>query len=353
MRDVAFLIPGDLSLPTGGYAYDRAVIRLLPAEGVKAMHVALPGSFPNASPEDLADCAAIVAGLPGDCLLMIDGLAFGAMPTELIRGFNRSIIALCHHPLALENGISAERAQELHLLEAAALNLAEHVIVTSPLTGKILSGEFAVPADKITIAEPGTTRKARATGSGRAEMQMLSIGSIVPRKGYAVLVEALAGLEKRNWRLRIVGAVRSPETEAALKAQIEREGLAERIELVGAVKERELDELYESADLFVMSSLFEGYGMVLGEAMQRGLPIVTTTGGAASETVPEGAGLKVPPGDAGALRAAIARALADPQLRADLGSAAHRAGLALPTWEGTAKIIARCLAPYLLTRKAS
>jgi glycosyltransferase involved in cell wall biosynthesis len=353
MRDIAFLIPGDLSLPTGGYAYDRAVIRLLPEEGVKAMHIALPGSFPNASPEDLADCAAIVAGLPAECVLLIDGLAYGAMPVDLIKGFGRPVIALCHHPLALENGISADRAQELHLSEAAALNLAAHVIVTSPLTAKILTGEFAVPAEKITIAEPGTTRKARATGSGSPEMQMLAVGSIVPRKGYAVLVEALAGLPKRSWRLRIVGAVRSPETEAALREQIEREGLADRIELLGAVKERELDELYEGADLFVMSSLFEGYGMVLGEAMQRGLPIVTTTGGAASETVPEGAGLKVPPGDADSLRNALAQVLADPQLRADLGEAAHRAGLALPTWEDTARTIARCLSSYLLTRKAS
>ncbi len=351
MRDVAFLVPGDLSLPTGGYAYDRQVIRLLPAEGVKAMHVALPGAFPNATAADFADCAAIVAGLPADCLLLIDGLAYGAMPVELIRGFNRKVVALCHHPLALENGISAERARALHLSEAAALNLAEHVIVTSPLTGKILAGEFAVPAEKITVAEPGTARKPRARGSGSAELRLLAVGSIVPRKGYAVLVEALAGLARRNWRLKIVGAVRSPETEAALRAQIARAELGERIELVGAVRERDLDEFYETADLFVMASLFEGYGMVLGEAMQRGLPIVTTTGGAASETVPEGAGLKVPPGDAGALRAALDRALADPQLRADLGAAAHRAGEALPRWEDTARVIARALDPYLDPRK--
>lgn len=351
MRDIAFLIPGDLSLPTGGYGYDRAVIRLLPSQDVQAMHVALPGAFPMATAEDLADCAAIVQGLPPGCPLLIDGLAYGTMPADLIRSFKRPIVALCHHPLALENGISAERAEELHASEATALRLADHVIVTSPLTGKILEGDFGVPASKITVAIPGTTRKARATGASEAALNLLAVGSIVPRKGYAVLVEALAGLKKRSWHLRIVGAARALDTVNALQQQIEREGLNDRIQLLGAVRERDLDTLYEKADLFVMASLFEGYGMVLGEAMQRGLPIVTTTGGAASDTVPDGAGLKVPPGDPDALRDALDRMMADPALRASLAAEAYRAGQALPDWEDTAHIIAGALAPFLSSRK--
>lgn len=353
MTSVAFLIPGDLSLPTGGYGYDRAVIKRLPAHGISAMHLALPGSYPNPTQADLDDCAAIVAGLPGDCLLLIDGLAYGAMPEALIRGFNRPVVALCHHPLALENGISAERALALHQSEAAALALAAHVIVTSPLTGKILQGDFAVPAAKITVAEPGTARKPRATGSGGAMMELLAVGSIVPRKGYGVLIEALATLKKRNWRLKIVGAARALDSVNALSAQITREGLDGRIQLIGAVREKELDDLFEKADLFVMSSLFEGYGMVLGEAMQRGLPIVTTTGGAASETVPEGAGLKVPPGDPDALAHALDRAMADPALRAELGKAAFAAGEKLPTWDDTASTIGAALQHFSTTRKAS
>jgi glycosyltransferase involved in cell wall biosynthesis len=110
-----------------------------------------------------------------------------------------------------------------------------------------------------------------------------------------VLVEALAGLKKRNWQLKIVGAARSLETVKALQAEIDREGLSDRIQLLGAVRDRDLDDFYEKADLFVMSSLFEGYGMVLAEALQRGLPIITTTGGAASQTVPEGAASKCRP----------------------------------------------------------
>ena len=343
MAQVAFLIPGDLTLPTGGYAYDRAVIKLLPGAGVNALHVALPGRYPNPSAEDLADTAAIVNSLPADCTLLIDGLAYGAMPESLIRSFNRRIVALCHHPLALENGIAAERAIALHQSETAALALADHVIVTSPLTGKILAGDFAVSPAKITVAEPGTTRKPRATGSQSDRVNLLAVGSIVPRKGYGVLVEALAGLTRRNWHLRIAGTARSLETVNALRDQIALSGLNDHIQLLGAVPDRDLDQLFETADLFVMSSLFEGYGMVLAEALQRGLPIVTTTGGAASETVPQGAGLKVPPGDVMALRAALDDALADPALRHRLGDAAHRAGQNLPLWNDTARIIAGVL----------
>lgn len=343
MIRIAFVIPGDLSLPTGGYAYDRAVIRLLPQAGVEALHVALPGSYPNPSAADLEDTAAIIASLPADCILLIDGLAYGAMPEELIRRFNRRIVALCHHPLALENGLSPEQAAALHHSESAALALAEHVIVTSPLTAMILAGDFSVPSAKITVAEPGTARKSRAMGSKSDVVNMLAVGSIVPRKGYGVLVEALHGLKRRNWKLRIAGTARSLETVNALRDQIRLSGLDGHIQLLGAVPDRDLDHLFETADLFVMSSLFEGYGMVLGEALQRGLPIVTTTGGAASETVPDGAGLKVPPGDVPALRTALDDALADPGLRARLAEAAHRAGQNLPTWEDTARIIAGAL----------
>jgi len=347
MRNVAFLIPGDLSLPTGGYGYDRAVIRRMPGHGIPMIHVALPGNYPNASADDLADTSAIINALPEDCVLMIDGLAYGAMPEAMILGFNRPVIALCHHPLALENGISPERAIDLHASEQKALALAKHVIVTSGLTGKILVGDFGVAPENITVAEPGTEKKPRAKGSDGRVLKLLAIGSVVPRKGYGVLIEALSGLKKQNWQLDIAGAAYGLDTVTALRNQIAAHGLDDRITLLGAVRERDLDALYEGADLFVMASLFEGYGMVLAEAMQRGLPIVTTTGGAASNTVPDGAGLKVPPGDSDALRLALERAMADPDLRKTLGEAAFKAGQSLPGWEDTAKIIANALLPFV------
>ena len=163
----------------------------------------------------------------------------------------------------------------------------------------------------------------------------------MPRKAFNILVEALAGLKHLPWTLRLAGSPdRDPPTAAALRAQIDAAGLADRVELIGELGPEALERAYAGADLFVMSSLYEGYGMALAEAMARGLPIVTTTGGAAAKTVPDDAGLKVPPGDAAALRAALEQALGDAALRRKLADAAWRAGQQLPGWEDAAAIVA-------------
>ena len=340
MADLAFLIPGDLDLPTGGYTYDRRVLALLGAHGVRARHVGLPGSFPSPSAADLDETARTVAALPPDIVLMIDGLALGAMPTDVIASFDKRLVALCHHPLALESGLSAQRQAELRTSETQALALSDAVIVTSPSTMALLARDFAVPASKITVAVPGTDPAPRAEGTGHP-LQLLAVGSVVPRKGYDILVAALAQLLDGDWRLTIAGALdRSPDTVACVRELIEAKGLRSRIEMPGPVDNRRLSQLYSQADVFVMPSLFEGYGMVLGEAMARGLPIVCTTGGAAAETAPAEAAIKVPPGDADAFANALRRIMDDGGLRRDMAKASWIAGQNLPRWEDTARIIA-------------
>jgi glycosyltransferase involved in cell wall biosynthesis len=218
--------------------------------------------------------------------------------------------------------------------------------VTSPLTKRTLAADFAVPAAKITVAEPGTERAPRAAGSADGRVHLLAVGSIVPRKGYPVLVEALRqlmGPDEPLWHLTIVGSARDAGEQARLDAAIPAAGLGERITVTGTVSGEQLDAAYHHADVFVMPSLFEGYGMVLAEAMARGLPIICTTGGAAAETVPDGAGLKVPPGDAVALASALQRVLDYRQVRARLGDASWTAGQLLPTWDDTSRIIASVL----------
>lgn len=340
MAQLSFLVPGDLELPTGGYTYDRRAMALLSAHGVAAQHVPLPGSYPSPTAADLAETARIVAALPANAVLLIDGLAYGAMPADLIRGFGRPVVALCHHPLCLEAGLSPARQAELRASETAALALAQAVVVTSPATMALLARDFAVPASRITVAVPGTDPAPRADGTG-SPLQLLAVGSVVPRKGYDILVEALAPLQVSDWRLTIAGALdRNPGTAAGLSQQVQAAGLAPRISIVGAVDQAGLSRLYSSADVFVLPSLFEGYGMVLAEAMARGLPIVCTTGGAAAETAPGEAALKVPPGDVQALSAALMRVMTDAALRQSMAKASWIAGLNLPRWEDTARVLA-------------
>lgn len=340
MTQVAFAIPGDIDLPTGGYAYDRRVLALLPSLGIDARHLMLPRSYPQPTVADVAETRRLLAAAPSDAVLLIDGLAYGAMPADVVRGIDRRIVALVHHPLCLEAGLSEQRQAELRALETAALALARHVIVTSPATAKTLVADFAVPRAKITVAEPGTDAARRATGT-REPLQLLTVGSVVPRKALDLLVRALMPYADLDWRLSIVGATdRDAEALAALQTAIAQSGLQDRITLTGPADQPRLNAHYVSADMFVMPSLYEGYGMVLAEAMARGLPIVCTTGGAAADTAPDAAALKVSPGDVDALSAAIGHLLRDATLRANMGDASWAAGQNLPRWDQTARTIA-------------
>lgn len=343
MANVEFLIPGDLDLPTGGYTYDRRLLALLPAHGVTARHIALPGSYPSPTERDLAETARLIDGLPTDAVLLIDGLALGAMPAWLVSSLARPLVALCHHPLCLEAGLSEARKAELKASECEALARAAAVIVTSPHTRALLVRDFGVPANRITVALPGTDPAPRAEGTGKP-LRLLAVGSIVPRKGYDVLVRALDRLKEHDWQLVIAGADdRSPETTTALRALVAAHSLDDRITIAGAVPDAQLSQLYSDADVFVMPSLFEGYGMVLAEAMSRGLPIVCTTGGAAAETAPDTAAIKVAPGDHIELANALDRVMRDAPLRQSMAKASWVAGLSLPRWEDTTRTIAGVL----------
>jgi len=340
MTTVAFAIPGDITLSTGGYAYDRRIMPLLPALGIAVRHVVLPGSFPDPSASDLEETRHLLQHLPNDHIILADGLAYGAMPAELIASVKNPIVALVHHPLCLEAGLSKPRQDQLYALEKAALALARRIVVSSPTTAATLAADFAVPPDKITVAEPGTDPAERARGTGKP-LLLLSVGSIVPRKAYDLLVRALATVADRDWQIAIVGPTdRSAEAFAALQGAIEETGLGPRIALPGAVSTEHLARFYDAADAFVLPSLYEGYGMVLAEAMARGLPIVCTTGGAAAHTVPDAAAIKVSPGDVEALAQAVRRVLDDSGLRRRLGEASWTAGQKLPRWEATARTIA-------------
>lgn len=346
MTSVAFAIPGDLGRPTGGYAYDRHVLRLLPTFGVEPLHITLPGSFPAPSDADLALTSQLLLAQDWRTPLMIDGLAYGAFPTGLAAGLAGRVIALCHHPLALETGTSPERVAELKRLEASALGYAAAVIVTGRGTRDLLIRDFGVDAAKITVAEPGVelSERARETPFGQP-LRLLAVGSISPRKGYEVLIEALVPLASLPWHLTIIGAgdKASPYRDS-LHALISASGLDDRITMLGAenqgMSDTELDSHYRSSDIFVMASHFEGYGMVLTEALARGLPIVTTLSGPGAAALPDAAAQKVPPGDAGELCGAIAYLVGDTVARQRHADAAWAAASLLPRWDSTARIIA-------------
>jgi glycosyltransferase involved in cell wall biosynthesis len=340
VAEAYFAIPGDLKSTTGGYAYDRRVMETLPAFGVNVTHLPLSASFPNPTPADIKEADRAISALPQNAVLLLDGLAFGAFPQKSLACGGRRLIALVHHPLYLETGLPHARKVELKDSEERALERADHVVVTSRATARILADELGVSRGKITVAEPGTDPAQRATGTG-SPLHLLAVGAVSPRKNYESLIEALSPLTEIDWKLTIAGALdRHPAAVDSLRDKIASEGLSDRVTLAGKVVPATLDHFYDSTDLFVSASLFEGYGMVIAEAMARGLPIVTTTGGAAADTAHSSAAIHVQPGNTAEMSAALRRALCDKKLRDGLADAAWEIGRTLPTWHETARRIA-------------
>lgn len=349
MNRLDLVLPGDIDTPTGGYIYDRRMVDGLRALGWTVRVHALDGSFPLPTTGALRQADALLTMMADGSRVLIDGLALGGMPEQVARHRERlRLVALVHHPLSRESGLDAEQAERLRRSETAALGHVRHAIVTSTATARLL-GDFGVDGAKVDVVEPGTDPAPLAPGPisevPTRPLHLLSVGSVTPRKGHLLLVKALSDLAHLDWMLTCAGSLdRSPETAAALRKAIGAAGLSNRVRLLGEVRQATLGTLYAKADLFVLPSLFEGYGMAYAEALARGLPVVGTSAGAIPDTVPADAGLLVEPGSGVELRAALVRLLGEPDLRRRLAAGARRARERLPTWALSAKRLGEVLA---------
>jgi glycosyltransferase involved in cell wall biosynthesis len=345
VKRVAFAVPGSLDTPTGGYAYDRRIMAELRRLGWNVDYLNIGEGFPAPDETTRSAARSLLLGTPAGQPIVLDGLALGVLPdvaAELAR--RHPLIALVHHPLALECGLTAERIDALRRSERAALAEVREVVVTSPATARVVASSYRVPAKKITVARPGSDPVSRAARPSNDVPHILSVGAVVPRKGFDVLVSALATLAEVPWRLTIAGDLtRDPNEAAKLQDSILRNRLTARIEALGAVSSSQLAMLYAEADLFVLASRFEGYGMAYAEALSYGLPVIGTTAGAIPDTIPQGAGLLVPADDPAALAAALRDVIVDTDRRRHLSEGALVAARTLPTWQESAAIFAAAL----------
>jgi glycosyltransferase involved in cell wall biosynthesis len=217
-------------------------------------------------------------------------------------------------------------------------------VVTSEATGRIVIADYEVPPQRVSVVRPGNDPVPSALGSSDGVVRLLSVGSVVPGKGYDLLVAALVTLTDMPWRLTIAGdRTRDRAAAAQLDADIEAYGLGDRVTVLGAVPPERIIELYLASDIFVLASRFEGYGMALAEAIGHGLPVVSTVAGAIPDTVPAEAGLLVPPDDTIALAQALRRLIDDPPDRRRLAAKARAAAAQLPTWQDSAQLFASAI----------
>lgn len=347
--DLVFAVPGDLDTPTGGYAYDKRMIAELGALGWRVRALNIGEGFPRPSDATRQKAEAMLEGVPAGWPIVIDGLALGVLPEVAARlSGSHPLVAMVHHPLALETGLEPAEAETLRTSECEALSHMRAVVVNSAVTARALTGDYAVPGDRITVAPPGTDRPAAAVvpraHHNADEVALLAVGSAVPRKGYDVLCAALAGASPWRWRLTIAGDMgRDPATAARLKDDIARFGLGDKVTIEGAVTADRLATLYARADVFVLPSRYEGFGMAYAEAIAHGLPVIGTTAGAIPDVVPPSAGILVPPDDPVALTAALRRLIADHAERARFAAGARRASAQLPTWRGSAELFSAAI----------
>ena len=331
---LSLLVPGPLDQLTGGYLFARRVVDGLRALGRTVTVIELAGRYPDADDVARAAAAAALAGLPAGSAAVIDGLALPAFAGCLAREAQRlRLIGFIHHPLSLETGLSAADVRHYAALEARLWPLLSGVLCPSAHTADaVIAG--GVAANHVVVTMPGTAKPAITNKQkSNGPLRLLAVGTITPRKGHRLLVEALADLREFDWRLTCIGSLeRDPATAAELRRVIAEENLGDRIALIGECPQELMSSAYLDADIFVLPSYQEGYGMVYAEALAHGLPVIATTAGAIPDTVPATASLLVPPGDVAALRDALRRMFTDANLRSGLAAGAASAAADLPDW---------------------
>jgi glycosyltransferase involved in cell wall biosynthesis len=351
-RTVYVVVPGDIddpARPSGGNAYDRRVCKALPAAGRTVCEITVNGAWPEPDRTARTELSRRLAAVPDGADVLLDGLVACGVPDVLAPHARRlRLVVLVHLPLGDEVGLPPVMAADRTARERMTLHAAAAVVATSTWAARRLVTVHGVPADRVHVAPPGV-EPAPLTSAEEAGTRLLCVGSITPTKGQDILVEALARIPDRDWGCLLVGPVsRAPAHVMFVRDLVHRYGLGDRVALTGPLTGAALAAVYAATDLLVLPSRAESYGMVVTEALARGIPVLAagvdgvpeTLGRAPDDTVP---GLLVPPADPPALAAALHRWLDEPDLRRTARAAARQRRAELTGWEVTA----RCLADAL------
>jgi glycosyltransferase involved in cell wall biosynthesis len=347
VNTVHFIVPAgvdDPARPSGGNAYDRRISAGLASAGWAVQMLEVPGSWPSPDERSLGALAVTVGSIPDGALVLIDGLVASVAPEVLTSEAGRlRLVVLVHMPLGV--GATDGRARER---EGAVLSEAASIVTTSAWTRRVLLELYALPGDRVHVAEPGVDPAALATGTGTAG-GLLSVAAVIPGKGHDVLLDALAPLSDLPWHCECVGSLeRDPAFVQRLRRRVSGGPMEGRVRFSGPQAAAELARSYAAADVLVVPSRAETYGMVVAEGLARGLPVVAAEVGGLPEALGRSAdgtrpGLLVPPDDPVALGDAIRAWLEDAGLRRRLRAAARERRASLADWSTTTSTVAAVL----------
>ena len=347
MKAVHVVVPDgidDPARPSGGNTYDRRVCRGLASLGWSVHEHAVPGfwTYPDAASFDAL--AAAVERIPDGAVVLLDGLIASTAPEVLVPQSRRlRLVVLVHMPLGHRPANDA--ADQIRRRERAVLSAAAAVVTTSAWSRRRLLELYSLPARRVRVAEPGVdaAELATATDAGGA---LLCVAPVTFEKGHDVLLDALATMMDLSWRCVCVGSLdRDAAFVQRLRSAARDVGLGDRVCFTGPRSGARLDRSYAAADLMVLPSRAETYGMVVTEALARGLPVVAAEVGGVTEALGHGAdgirpGLLVPPDDPATLAGALRAWLGDVELRKRLRQAARERRESLRGWSTTTSAIA-------------
>ncbi|MFJ8276825.1 glycosyltransferase family 4 protein [Streptomyces griseoviridis] len=352
LNSVHFVLPGgvdDPAVPSGGNAYDRRICLDLPGFGWQVHKHTVDGTWPRPGAGAHAELARVLAEFPDDTVVLIDGLVACGVPEVVVPEAARLRLAvLVHLPLADETGLDPAVAAELDARERDVLRAAPAVVATSDWAVRRLVSHHGLAPERVHVAAPGADIAPLASGTDGVS-RLLCVAAVTPRKGQHRLVEALAAAADLPWSCVCVGALgQDPEYVAHLRELIRAHGLEDRIHLAGAQAGAALDASYAAADLMVLTSYAETYGMAVTEALARGIPVLATDVGGLPEAVgraPDGGvpGILVPPENPAALASELRGWFGEADVRRRLKAAARGRRAALDGWATTARSLAGVL----------
>jgi glycosyltransferase involved in cell wall biosynthesis len=334
----------DPARPSGGNLYDRRVCDGLATLGFSVPEHEVSGFWGAPDAAALAALADVLTRIPGDEVVLIDGLIASTAPEVLVPEAHRLRLVVLVH-MALGDRPSGDQADDIRTKERDVLSAATAVITTSAWSRRRLLELYTVAPERVHVAVPGVDPAEPASGIAAGEA-LLCVAAVTFDKGHDVLLDALTTIRDLSWDCDCVGRLdREPAFADSLRRRSQSRGLADRVHFPGPRTGRDLARSYAAADVVVLASRAETYGMVVTESLARGLPVIAADVGGLTEALGHGAdglapGLLVTPGDPGPLAGALRSWLGDAQLRERLRRAARERRESLPHWTATALAIA-------------
>ncbi len=335
---VAFVVPRP-EAPSGGHAYNAAVLRHWP--GTAPVRVEVAGPWPYGDDPSLDRLRTALRSAP---TVLVDGLVGAAHPELLAEASEAGhrIVLLVHLPLADEFGLDDDHRADLDQRERAGVAISWRVVTTSHHAA-VEVGRRHGRADVVAVP-PGTDEAALAPR--HEPPHFLQVGSISPRKNQLGTLAALAACADLSWTASFVGPIADPAYAAELQA-----ALTDRTVWAGPLLGADLDAAYAAADLLVHPARAETYGMVVTEALARGIPVIVGAGTGAVEALTSGTdpgepapGAAVLSGHEGELATVLRRWLTDAGLRDEWRQRAEAARPRLRRWPDAAAELARIVA---------